>query len=110
MSVTVSPTGDLSPEIVARFRSDQTDLAWLRNRDGLPELLGCDLCREGIVQRIGVEFDPDLGTTYEPVNGSYVQVERRRIQLRYGSESEREVTVHIWLCPACAVAEERAES
>lgn len=52
----------------------------------------CDYCSAGVVERVGVEWSPETGNVYEPVNGSE-HVERFQ-----------------WICVTCAAVERAFEA
>jgi hypothetical protein len=94
MLSTPSPTGDLDPTTIRRFHSRDTWLDFDRHFAGLPELVACDGCDEGIVQRIVDDYADDTGASYAPVNGCSTIVEP--------IDRDGVVTlIRDWYCPAC---------
>jgi hypothetical protein len=97
-TISPSPTGDLDQRTVARFRGRDTWLDFDRHQAGLPELLNCDKCEVGIVQRVAVDYDPDCGVSYEATAGCSMVSETCWIPL--GGQM-KQFTDKTWRCPAC---------
>ena len=64
----------IKPDEAARVRAmDGHNRFWYdydRNYAGKSELVDCSECAFGCAELIGVDYDPDLGVSFEPVNGS----------------------------------------
>ncbi len=92
-----SPTGSLDEHTVSRFRAGSWWLADDRSRAGLPELVHCDGCAAGIVQRVVVDDSPDCGPSYEAVDGGSIVIE----QPHKVTDSGEQFTVRSHYCPVC---------
>ena len=97
MALPNSTPATLDPATIARFRRNDAWLDFDRFEASLPELIGCDGCDDGIVQRVMDDFADDTGPSYVPVNGSSVEY----VELMLHAQP---ITVARWLCPACAAA------
>jgi hypothetical protein len=70
-----SPTDTLDAATIAAFRSPTRSVwfAYDRASADLPELVECDGCPEGVVQRIVTDDSPDCGPSYEAVDGGSIE-------------------------------------
>jgi hypothetical protein len=73
--ISSSPTGDLDAATIAAYRAPARSV-WFeydRQAAGFPELVDCDGCEAGIVQRIVTDDSPDCGPSYEAVDGGSIE-------------------------------------
>lgn len=95
--MTVSPTGDLDAATIARFRRLDPWLDYDRSQAGLPELVPCDGCEDGIAQREVDDYDPESGASYVAVEGCSSVL----IQPHKETDTGVQFSVRSYYCPAC---------
>lgn len=97
-----TPTGDLDAKTVARYRKDGQSAYFheARSLAGLPELVDCDGCEPGIVQRVVDDYADDTGPSYKAVGGCSIVIE----QPHRLTDTGEQFAVRSHYCPVCTAA------